>query len=160
MTAGGHLRRVEGDSLLRILDGVSHTPADRDPVADDHLYLDTDWQALDYLVSGEYSEEPLAWAVRGRYRSRVDLEGADTRSRIGPADVQRVAAALLELSEAAVTGRCDPQKLDQLGLNPGYRERTDEGGRVRERLRDRFLEIREFYRVAAERRMGVIAWQL
>lgn len=132
----------------RSAEEVRRSGLDEDAVLDEpEVDLGRSWHVLHYLLNGsvEPDEGPLGQALLGGI-------GIDGETRYHPADaVRSIAAALVDLDDAAVAGRFDPVAMAAAGVYDAPREGDDPTPWL-----DLHAELGNCFGEAARRGLGVL----
>ena len=151
----GALQAVGGRPQLRVVG--AEPPSQIAPRA--QLSLDKAWHGVHYLLCGRAEEAPgdLAKAVMGGRALGSDPQGF---SGYGPAryfkptDVDVISAVL---NDPAVVrnaeARFDCDKMDELGIYPGWDDEEDEG---RDWVLDALRDLCGFYAAASRDRLAIV----
>lgn len=121
---------------------------------DESLDVVNAWEALHFTLAGEVPdpEEPLGWIFMGGRETSAYTEGGPVRLYT-PAQVKVNAELLSAIDDADFTDRFDPERLDDLLIEPvGW---TDGDGAIGDLL-SAFNAVKRFYQRAAEEQAGML----
>lgn len=120
--------------------------------------LDKAWHGIHFLLTGKADEgpDPLSLAVSGG-ESLGEEVGYGPARYLTPSQVREVAAALSRISTPELRARFDPRAMEDAEIYP--REIwVREGEEAFDYLLEAYVPWAAFYRAAAERGDGMIAW--
>jgi hypothetical protein len=133
-------------------------PDDGDSDPPNFLEVDKAWHGIHYLLTGdpEGGSGPLALAVLGG-KEVGDEVGYGPARFVMPEEVKAVATALEGIDEADFRTRFVPKEMAAAEIYPEVIWER-EGADALQYLVDYYIALLDFYRAAANRGDGVIAW--
>jgi Domain of unknown function (DUF1877) len=117
--------------------------------------LDKAWHAIHFMLTKEQygGEGPLAQVIMGGVPIGEEDVGYGPARGMPVTEVQKVAAALIGVSESEFRARYDPTGLTAADIYPQIWE---EGEDALNYITDNFLEVKSFYVDAAKKGLAVI----
>ena len=133
-------------------------PDEGESVPPNYIEVDKAWHGIHYLITGspDAGSEPLSLAVLGG-REVGDEIGYGPARFITPDQVAAIAEALSAISESDFRSRFAPKAMKRADIYPNVIWERD-GEEAVDYLVGNYRPLVEFYKAAARRGDGVIAW--
>lgn len=133
-------------------------PEDGNGEPEPYFDLDKSWHGIHFLLTGRADEgpDPLSLAVSGG-EPIGDEVGYGPARYLTPSQVREIAAALGRISASDMRARFDPRAMEDAKVYPQEIWVRD-AEEALEYLIENYVPWAAFYRAAAERGDGMIAW--
>ena len=132
----------------------------------DEYDMDNFWDAMCKMLTGRNfsqilkagdifsSKEPFSWAIFGR--SALNEELSEMISYTNAIDVKEVAKAMTDTDINALLANINLKEFASLGTYPDIFGRESEFEDIKEKLKEHFVGLLNFYQNAADKGLGVL----
>jgi len=121
------------------------------------LSIEKAWHGVHFLLCGHQDTDHtlLGQTVLGGREIGEDL-GYGAARFLEPLEVREISAALAKVGTGEMRGNFDPQKMKSLMIYPGGWDENEE--RNWEWLLDAFVQVKGYYRLAADRGFAMLQY--